>query len=852
MEIATDNNSGGSSIETFWKHVSLKKGLLVILLILSIAAFGFGCMIYGAYLNKTGQTANLKMFLYDVYNLDFSFFAKSIQGATVEIEQLDIDVKFKNWQKIRYFRELALKTGGITVEMQEEIPARVRYNQKTYRVDLSLTGQTNEHTRHPYKWSLEVKVKDGEKIMGMRKFALLFPRARGYLTDWIATKLLQSQNVVGIRNDFVNVNVNGKPQGLYYLEERWDKEILNNNGYPDGIIFKAIDSGIKVYGMKRVMEDQALSGQYNLVRKKWFGFLSGEIEATEIFDLNKFASLFVVSDIMGQKHAIFLSNMRFYFNPSTGLIEPIGREWGYLRKETLSKTSLSIGKPDPDVVYHIQLHEDSILSKIFNSFTFEEQYIRQAEKLADNGYLDSVINLHKQELDLYLKKVYAQNPFYEFPLDLLYENQNFILRKLNPELPSIVAYCEYRKDGLCALSIKNKADLPVEIHSILYNRNICFTPEKRIRLRSNYKALGHLERIQFSVDEGSDHGSFTPDSLEIEYSILGLPGRSKTIVLPGDSDLAENPYSAPYISNLDRFGELTVNEFQKSITFSRDTTTIRSDLVIPEGYFVQASPGTVIDLIDSSGIISYAPFLFFGEEDAMISIISSDASSSGLTILNSDRSSEFNFVNFKHLSVTSDVKGRFQGHISMHNSPVAFNNCVFMENRSVRPAINISRSEFYITNTRFEDISSQAINVEHCDGFIGHVKFEGIDRDIITSRGSKINLERIYISRSGGMILNAQARSHVIGTDLTFDHCKIGFVSKGYSDISVDQITIHASGPKSNSLMTGRNIRDADWLFAYNDEGFDVRIEEGSGLNINGKAISRARDIDYIALHAYN
>ena len=377
--------------------------------------------------------------------------------------------------------------GSLNNLPQEEVNAKVRFKDKTYKAKISITGQTTEHINHPYKWSILVKLKNGKTIKGVNKFALLYPRARGYLTDWIALKLLKSQDLIELKTDFITLEVNGKSHGIYYFEERFGKNLLVNNNRKNGIIFKR-DGYLKVYELnKEVLKNNDLSSQLNYLKKLLHSFYTNKLDVERVFDIEKFATLFVVSDLMNQKHALFRGNFRLYFNPITNLIEPIGREWGYLRKSENTPFSLSIEKPDPKVNYHENLHKDSILVKFLNSNQFVEEYIKQANILSKKNYLDSILESNDKEFQLLLKKIYKQNPFYIFPLNELYKNQEIIRKKLNPVNPSItVFYDSINKDKLY-LNIYNRIDLPVEIHSVRYGREI-LNQNERIIVKPKYKS----------------------------------------------------------------------------------------------------------------------------------------------------------------------------------------------------------------------------------------------------------------------------------------------------------------------------------------------------------------------------
>ena len=372
-----------------------KKSIALFFVLFLLSFFGIGCIYFGAYLNKqmndTGQKDLLKVLVANVSNFDFAFVSKHVESYSADVDQFAIDVKFKNWAKIRYFREIGLRNpgvGAITTEMQEKVPAKIRYSNQTYRVNISLTGYMASHIKHPYKWSLSVEVKDDQTIKGMKRFALLFPESRGYLTDWIASQILKDNNVIGIRSDFVEVAVNGKDQGLYYLEERFDKRLIENNHLREGLIFKLDNNQLKVYDEKKVNENKELFDQLVRLRQLIYGFLEGKVNAEQIFDLEKYATLFVVSDLMNEKHALFLANTRLYFNPISSLIEPIGREWGYMNEVTHADKKVSLSIEEPVDNYHKAIHADVVLGKIVDSHTFKEAYLKKANMISSRSYLE--------------------------------------------------------------------------------------------------------------------------------------------------------------------------------------------------------------------------------------------------------------------------------------------------------------------------------------------------------------------------------------------------------------------------------------------------------------------------------
>lgn len=807
-------------------------------IVIIICCYGIACVLLGAYLNKTGLTGTIKRSILIIIQGDYSFVPKYAAGKTIAIDQFDITIKLKNWDKLVKYRDSALTNGGITPEMEKEISAKIRYKNHDYKIDLNITGCTVEHVIDPEKWSLAVKVKDGKTIMGMRTFALLVPMARGGLTDWIATKLLKSRNVIGLRGNFVNVSINGNDNGIYYLEERYDKLLIENNQFKEGIVFKADGINFDVYGLKKIKQSKELSAQLVKLKQMWYGFLNNEVDITEIFDLKKFASLFVVSDIMNQKHAIFLSNTRLYFNPVTSLIEPIGREWGDLVAN--SETSLSIEKPRADVFYHIQMNEDIILKKIINSTDFIEEYIKEAEILSEPKHLDSIIRLNNIEKEGLLHKLYKENPFYVFPYDLLRKNQNYIRKKIIADQPLIMAYFNKKSNDSIFCYVKNKTDLPIEIHGFLYN-NRKIVLNNKILIKSDHQAPDTFQKISLYIKNCPVN--FSSDSVEILYNIIGLRSCQKTIVYPKKM-LPEDYAKLSLIKRLPNYKEfdfLKIDETNKQITFAKKTCEVRKDIIIAPGYSVIAVPGCKINLCNSSRIISYSPLLFLGKKDSVITITSSDSTGQGIIVYSTSRTSEFSFVNFEYLKNPTEFGWYLSGSVTLYESPVIISDCHFNRNFSGDDYLNIIRSEFDIRNSTFQNTNADALDCDFSFGKLNNVDFKDIGGDAIDISGSQINISNINLFNAGDKGISAGEQSYLVGNNVNITGGEIGVVSKDNSLVKINKINISktriAYCAYQKKPEFGRGIIIADNSRTRNVK-MDYLIETGSSLTINKMLIN--------------
>ena len=197
-------------LDVFRTRKSIVVSILGLGGLILITTLFFAILGYGAYLKKNGETKYYKHALLRIADLDFTFMSNYAKGKISGFDEIEIDIKFKHMSRIQYLREKALKEGYISAEIKaEEFPASLTYNGEPKEVKISLTGMMVMHVTDPLKWSFEVKVKGDDTIDGLKRFGLLLPRTRGYLTDWLGMELMKDRGLMGLRVDFTNVSING-------------------------------------------------------------------------------------------------------------------------------------------------------------------------------------------------------------------------------------------------------------------------------------------------------------------------------------------------------------------------------------------------------------------------------------------------------------------------------------------------------------------------------------------------------------------------------------------------------------------------------------------------------------------
>lgn len=458
------------------------------------------------------------------------------QNLNDSIHDLFLSIKEKDYEKLKQRRDLAIKGNYLPDSLQSYVKSEIKYNNQIFKAKISLTGGLKEHFINQKKWSFKFKLNKKKQINGMTKFAILYPEARGYLTDWIAYKLLKSRSAIALKVGFCDVFLNQNFLGLYYLEERFGNHILKNNQLENGVIFKIrialksedigksfnYNTNLKIYNEKEILEDSLLKSYLFEVNQLWFSFYSGELKVSEIFDLHKFATVFAISDLLNSKHGYSVHNLRFYYNPTTKLIEPIAREWMDLQNgPPLNKNfgALTIeGEVENNIQWDNVYLKNFLIEKIYKDIKLQEFYIKELEIISKRKFLDSVLLKNTKELKLFTAKIQNYDSTYHFPYSKLYENQKEIYKKLYPETPSIVVSFKEIKNNIVTLLVKNKSDLPQQIHEVkLLNKN--FLKNKYTVLPNYLKKEG--QEIKINLDPEFKNKNFQKTNIDVIFSCLG-------------------------------------------------------------------------------------------------------------------------------------------------------------------------------------------------------------------------------------------------------------------------------------------------------------------------------------------
>lgn len=746
----------------------------------------------------------------------------------------DLEISFENLQIIEKKRQQALLDGVLITNDDDYVKAKLNINGQKKDVKIRLKGDWTDHLEGK-KWSYRVKVSDDQTIMGMKVFSIQAPDTRNFLNEWLFFQNIKELGLIALRYDFIELKVNGQSVGMMAVEEHFSKELIENNqrregpilkisedrfwenglkysfvpGIEEGLIYRSPIDGFK---LNSTLTNPTLSQEYERAVYLLENYRADLLSAAEVFDLDLWAKFIALSDVYGANHGLHSHNLRFYYNPVNGLIEPVAFDM-------MSENQIS----------RLALEEDNFLTLytgLVENKDFIRLYIGYLNQFSQDSYFQQLINHNQSQLDLYtsyLKRDYD----YNFNYNLLTQNQQFIRKKLTDH-PSVSAY--YQNDQ--KLILTNLTELPVEITSL-----IIFTEGQDSKQIQTGKTI-----LDFSVDPIYLPGSSRQEApvqiavyldqnldtsnleqYQLVYHFVGMD-QLVNVSLQPVTLLEDVPFLET--TNLPNF---VVYDSQKNqYLIRKGTYQLDQPLVIPSGSTFKFEEGVHLDLINSSYIISYSSLILDGSRNDGIIINSSDNTGQGLFVINANDISHISYTRFSNLS-HPQIKGyNISSSIGFYNSPVNIVNSVF-ENNSAEDMLNIIRSKFVIDQTSFANSFADSLDVDFGQGEILNSIFRNSGNDSIDVSGSYIDVRDTQIENAGDKAVSAGERSYVSLENVSSTNSNLGFVSKDLSEMSVKVSNIYGGnfgfvtyqkkseyGPGSLEIWNTSNSANQQYLLEAN------------------------------------
>jgi len=728
------------------------------------------------------------------------------------------------------------------------------------KANIRLKGDWTDHLEHPNKWSYRIVPNGENTIYGMRKFSVQHPKSRNYIWEWLFNKVVKDNDLVGLRYDFVNVNLRITdidsiiPMGAMALEESFDKILIENNRRREGLILSFDESQIwnerkqlrdlkldltkdfdlpaigelpiKLYNENKTLASPVLAKQFEIAKNLLLGLRDNKLQLSEAFDVDKLTLYIALSNLFGGHHGLHIENIKIYYNPVTNKLEPISFD---------SNSGSNIAT--------LRGYPVGIADELF-----KEKLVEKYELVSSQEFLDNLTKKYSAELNTIALNLSGEFNEASVSFSVLEHNANLIKKKIFPSntiIPTLIAH----NGEVMDVEVKNFSKFPVVINGlVLENRKILNERNEKISIAPNDTVLVKF-RLKKSfnnafVSKKNKEGGFRyPKDLskiKLSHHLLGSNVQKYEAIKAFSSTFDAAVITGnQLVPNLEKFNFIKIDEEGQKLHFRQGVHELSDLLFIPEGYTVHIPKGFELNLINGASIISHSALICKGTKKEPIRFFSNTGSAGGIFVSTAKERSVIEHVYFTNLSVPKQQLWTLSGAVNFNDTFVTITNSVFENNRS-EDALNLIRSNFLMDSTQFKNTYSDAFDGDFVTGEIRNSSFVNSGNDGIDVSGSTIELHNVTITNPSDKALSAGERSTIRETNIQINDGEIGLVSKDLSKIDISGLSITNTrlalscfqkkteyGP---GIITLKNVKFLENEVAY-------LIEPNSHLTIDGKAI---------------
>lgn len=662
---------------------------------------------------------------------------------------------------------------------EAQVQARIDAGEGAFKARVRIKGKMTDHVKGR-KWSFRVIARKDGGFLGMKRFSLQHPGTRNYLCDWLFHRLARGEGIVALRYGFCRVELNGEDLGIYAYEEHFGSDLLANNGRLDGPLLRfdpalfwqhrlnGVD-GVRVndaygayqaaaldaYGTSDMAADPEQRRLFEEALALVESFRRGERQASEVFDADRMGRRLALIDLVGGHHSLDWSDVKFHYDPGAQRLEPVSYEsFSAFPTTELAGAHRATGAVREEDDLHTQLLKDPVVMAA---------YVHHLERFAQQGYLDSAFAALKGPLDTASATLYAEFPYKELDRGIYYANQRAIQRLMAGPRP-VHAYSQgVERDTLTVQAVPSDA-LPVHVDGLRLPDGRLFAPvgPRLVPCRPR-GGVGRPMALRFATGP-------LADSLLAGGTVLlcRFPGSAHQRTVPVQPFALRTVQAlampAHKEASFRSFPFVHVDEAARVVRLMPGAWTIDRDLVIPEGYRVEAVSPLKLMLTNGAELVSRSPLRLTGQDEMPILITSPDSSSLGVHVIAAQGRSRLDHVHFSGLMRRAKDQVRAAG-VSFHRSDVSLEHCRFSGTGA--NLLDVSLGELQMRSCALTGGTDQ-LELHFVQAQVSGTRFQDAADDAVSVEGGGLSLSTSVIDGAGGVGVKAglKARVSIKGSDV--------------------------------------------------------------------------------------
>ncbi|MBR9922692.1 MAG: hypothetical protein GYB31_17820 [Bacteroidetes bacterium] len=756
--------------------------------------------------------------------------------------KLNLRVDDNGMVQLREKRLEAFSYGNLVTGKKDLVDAKLDTGKMEIPVRARLKGDLLDHLQGR-QWSFRIVPEDGFNWRGMTEFSVHNSRSRYHLDEWIFHKIVEGEDLMTTRYDFIEMALNGDPLGIYAYEEHFNDGFLLQRERTPGVILSINEDGHWQYAPKqwserppwyesaqyevfeddKVVDDPERNKQFEAARDLLYGFLHGDLKTEQVFDTDKLATFLALVDLTNAFHSINYTNMRWYFDPHTALLEPIAydgftedgtkniRKPLFIGSRINSRTPRNFSPVRGDAYLHYKLFNDSV---------FTAKYLSELERVIQQDYINNIIKFYQADVlgrESFIQRGYVD---YEFRWDYFFRFAPEIREIMYP-LPEISIKAYLSSDGV---QVESYHQLPMEVVGFGDGALSQRLPEPVLLESFNESIPARRYLIQAL---GSPEDIF-----------VRTLGTEKLVAFPVYEWSAPEPKIRSERGSakaLTTFSFLSVNP-DSQVVVQPGRHLINKDLIVPAGFSLRVWPGTELVLENGASIRSFGPVLMEGSAEEPILISSPSKDGGGVLVADVPGGSVFRHVVFRDLGNA----GLTESSVSVFKTNVILENCLFEKSRAPN-ALGISNANYKISDCRVEEAAGDGLDLDFSSGSIAGLVVNTAGRDGLEVSGGQATLYNISIVNAREAGFNANRKALVTIGTIRIQKGRQGIHCTGESEVKIATLELEDIQQgivvfKQEAVYNGARVE----IDAWEQKGVDQLevVEDGSRLRLGERWIN--------------
>ncbi len=787
--------------------------------------------------------------------------------ADAPAPSLGVDIAFTHVQTLRAAQQAAMLRGHIDASTKQSVPAQIVVDSARSKAKLRLKGDNLDHV-NTKKLSFRIQIDGDPPVLGLRAFSLQAPATKGFQLEALFHASVRHFGVLSPRYEFVRARYNGDDVGVMALEEHCAKELMERQGRRDSVVVRWQEEQMFAaqVRVRSIDPDIVALDDYRTAPVDSFGsvvypqqdaafallraFVAGTLAPAQVFDVEELATYLAVCELWGAWHPLRWHNLRFYFDPLSGRLAPIGFD-GNLQMRR------SIG--------HLVTPEEPVIARMLTDgevfAAFRRQLRAVCAAVSDGRLITRLAAVQATALPILQREHWLLQAL---PLDELRDRAAYLLElqdasfsgragdsDLAPLLVSEVAAGRYE--------MINVARSAVFVHGLRWVR-----PDGSVRaaeLPADWQPwhtipgkpeTGPIPPLALVLTPPTDALGF---SLEVEARLDGVGDRHFVRATPQPEAARTTPLPVPDLAvTIAANPWLRLDDDGRTLHAAVGKHRVARTVVLPRGYRLVVAAGTELTFAQDAALVVQGGVSFSGHAGLPI-VLAGDGAAGwlGVAVLTGDAATQSRWQHVRVRDTLGVQVGAltFTGGVVFDRGQVELED-VLLSGTSAEDALNVIRAEVKMLRVHVERTASDAFDGDFVRGTLRACEFSAIGGDAIDLSGADVTLHDCRMRDVRDKALSVGEGSRAVATGIVAENTGAGAACKDGSTLDLrDSRLVGARVASVMAYMKKPEYGGAKVLLTKvvcEGDAPVARVQHGSSIVRDGQSIA-SEAIDVQALY---